>query len=97
MALFFPANQVEDAVSAEFDWPGGPGVITGTGDFNGATAVFEASDEVDPTAFRSVDPDLVFSHHTKIPFTLEPCKIRLRIINSNPDNPPNVNFSYGPV
>ena len=97
MPLFFPENQTEDVISEEVDWPGGPGVITGTGDFNGATAILEASDEVDPAAFRSPDPDLTFGHHNKVPFTLEPCRIRLKLINSNPDNPPNVNFSYGPV
>ena len=93
MALFFPDFQSGDVTSDVMTWEGGTGFVTATGDFNGATAIFEIADEVDPGEFSCRDHEYTFGHPTKVPFTLGACDMRVRIVNSDPDNPPRLNFS----
>ena len=93
MALFFPDFQAGDVTSDVMTWAGGTGFVTATGEFNGATAIFEIADEVDPGEFSCRDHEYTFGHPTKVPFTLGACDMRVRIVNSDPDNPPRLNFS----
>lgn len=95
---FFGSPQTADATSAEFDWAGGSGIVEANGDFNGCLGIFEAASANDPTDFECPDSELNFVQGKKVPFTLGPCKIRMRIVNSQAaPNAPAVNFSFNPV